>query len=74
MANRRTLGGYDQSSLMQPSSPMSPAGAKPVAQDAEALPYDEHPDTRRRRLTPMTGTVEPNPSTMQALLAMFGAQ
>lgn len=75
MANRRLFMGYDQSNLQQPASPMTPSGSStPQQEDDPMTMYAEHPETMRRRLTPMTGEVEANPSTIQALLAMFGGQ
>lgn len=75
MANRRLFTGYDQSSLQQPSSMMTPRGSAPsLREDAQPEMFAEHPETTRRRLTPMVGEVEPNASTLQALLAMFGGQ
>ncbi len=73
MANRRMFSGYDQSDLMQPSSAMTPSGARSqqAMPDEQMMPYQEHPDTMRRRLTPMTGDVQANPSTIQALMAML---
>ena len=72
MANRRTFG-YGQDSLsMQPSSPMTPKGAQPVGQqDDPMMTNTEHPETMRRRLTPMVGEVEQTPTSIQALLSML---
>lgn len=74
MANRRLFMGYDQSDLMQPSSPMTPSGNQSAMPDEQQMPYAEHPETMRRRLTPMVGEVQANPTTLQALLDMFGGQ
>lgn len=72
MANRRSFTGYDQSSMMQPSSMMSPRGNNDqVAQDAETLPYGEHPDTMRRRITPMVGEPQASNTMLQDMLAML---
>jgi hypothetical protein len=65
--------GYDQSDLMQPASAMTPSGARSQSArpDDEMMPMTEHPETMRRRLTPMVGDVQSNPSTIQALLSML---
>lgn len=58
---------------MQPSSPMTPRGSEPMAheRDEMMMPYAEHPETMRRRLTPMVGEVEQRPTSIQALMAML---
>ena len=73
MANRRMFSGYDQSDLMQPSSAMTPSGARNQSSmpDDEMMMQSEHPETMRRRLTPMVGEVQANPSAIQALLTML---
>ena len=70
MANRRMFTGYDQSDLMQPSSAMTPSGARGQSPmpDEQVMPYAEHPETMRRRLTPMVGDVQANPSAIQAFV------
>ena len=73
MANRRMFSGCDQSDLMQPASSMTPGGARsqPSMPEEQMMPYAEHPETMRRRLTPMVGDVQANPDAITALLAML---
>ena len=73
MANRRMFTGYDQGDLMQPSSMMTPSarGQSQMSDEDMMMPMTEHPETMRRRLTPMVGEVQANPSAIQALLAML---
>lgn len=70
MANRRLFTGYDQSSLTQPSSMMSPRGGTAVEDDPMAQ-YMEHPNTMRRRVTPIVGEPQPSNTMLQDLLAMM---
>lgn len=71
MANRRMFTGYDQGDMMQPSSPMTPSGNAPSMEMASMTPGMEHPETMRRRITPMVGDVEARPTMLQELLAMM---
>ena len=70
MANRRTYG-YDQSMLTQPASSMTPRGSQPDAEENAMSWYMEHPDTMRRRITPMVGEPQQSSTMLQDLLAML---
>lgn len=75
MANRKTFGYGQDSMSIQPSSPMTPkGGSSAMPEDDPMMPQAEHPETMRRRLTPMVGDVQQNPTSIQALLAMLGGQ
>lgn len=64
--------GYDQSSLSQPSSSMTPrarTSSPDMADDEYAM--QESPDTLRRRTTPIIGQPEQRPTMLQEILAML---
>lgn len=72
MANRRTV--FDRA--FQPPSMMTPkGGSQEMYGDTSVDPTMESKETFRRRTTPVTGEIEPRPSTLQEILAMLnGAQ
>lgn len=67
MPQRRALQG------MMPGMPMTGSGtSKPAIEDPDpSMQSSESPEKRRRRLTPAVGFPEPQPSTLQQLLAML---
>ena len=73
MAQRRSMLGYNgQSSMAIPSSPMTPkGGSQTMYGDPSAETTSESPETFRRRTTPVLGTVEQQPSSLQEILAML---
>ncbi len=73
MATRRSyLGEYPM-----PASPMTPKGGSqmmygdPDGDNDQSMEMTESPDTFRRRTTPVVGSPEPQPDTLQRLLAML---
>ena len=71
MATRRSYFG----SQPTPASPMTPkGGSQEMYGDPDAMQtMQESPDTFRRRVTPVTGMPEPQPTTLQEILAMLKA-
>lgn len=72
MAQRRSMLGYGDSAI-SPASPMTPKGGSQSMygdpnQDAMG---GESKDTFRRRTTPIVGTIEQRPSTLQEIIAML---
>lgn len=67
MATRRPFTGYgnDQGSQRQPTYDVAEMMVD------ETSPVHETKDQFRRRVTPVVGTPEPRPSTLQELLAML---
>ncbi len=69
MAQRRQYTGYgNDASKGQMSTPAHQTSHDMVP---ETDPYTESPDTFRRRVTPVIGSPEPRPSTLQEILAML---
>lgn len=66
MAQRRALQG------LMPGLPMTGSGTdgEMVDEHDPAMTMTESPETRRRRLTPAVGYPEPQPTTIQQLIAM----
>lgn len=69
MAKRRMFTGYGNDNTEGQVSLPSYTDADP---NAEILnPFQESKDTFRRRVTPVIGSPEPRPSTLQEILAML---